>query len=239
MPGLLSRAMPELLPGVSLTAPIIAAVVALLTTLGVAFWLSRLQRERFVFGAILAAPLAAGLAFVLVGARPAPAPAAAAETTSTQASAPAAAPAGPQTPAAPAPAVAGNGVVDGLRHDAEELRRTKHYAEAREIYAKIAKAAPFDADAWADLGDAAAAAAGGNLKAGLQAIDRALQIDRNNPKALWLKASLELQEKRYPSAMELWQRLLSQLPKDSNDAQIVSANLEESRSLAAQQGAGR
>ncbi len=99
--------------------------------------------------------------------------------------------------------------------------------------------APFDADAWADLGDSSAAAAGGDLKAGVQAIDRALQIDPRHPKSLWLKASLELQEQRYSSAADLWQRLLGQLDPASNDAQIVRANLEESRNLAAQQGAGR
>ena len=98
---------------------------------------------------------------------------------------------------------------------------------------------PGDADAWADLGDGSAAAAGGDLRAGREAIGLALAIDPNHPKALWLEASLELQEQRYGEAAEHWQRLLSVLAADSDDARIVRANLEETRALAARTGAER
>ena len=37
---------------------------------------------------------------------------------------------------------------------------------------------------------------------------------------------------------DTWERLLAQLPPDSNDARIVRANLEETRALASKQGAG-
>jgi cytochrome c-type biogenesis protein CcmH len=225
-----------------LTLPIISAAASFLATLGVAFWLLRTQRDRAAFVAIVAAPLVAGLAFAAAGAFPT-SPAAAAATTEPPADAGsmAAAASGAQSadsPTAPT-AATGGGVIDGLRREAEDLRRTKRFPEARDAFAKITRLAPFDADAWADLGDAAAAASGGDLKAGLQSIDRALEIDPKHPKALWLKASLELQEKHYSQAADLWQRLLEQLPKDSNDARIVSANLEETRSMAAKQGAGR
>jgi cytochrome c-type biogenesis protein CcmH len=222
-----------------LTLPIISAAASFLATLGVAFWLLRTQRDRAAFVAIVAAPLVAGLAFAAAGAFPT-SPAAATATTEPAADAgsTAAATSGAQSADSPT-AATGGGVIDGLRREAEDLRRTKRFPEARDAFAKITRLAPFDADAWADLGDAAAAASGGDLKAGLQSIDRALEIDPRHPKALWLKASLELQEKHYSQAADLWQRLLEQLPKDSNDARIVSANLEETRSMAAKQGAGR
>lgn len=105
--------------------------------------------------------------------------------------------------------------------------------------ARLVKAAPGDVDAWADLADTQAAAAGGDLKAAAAAIDRALAIDPNHLKALWIKASLELQEKRYDSAARVWEQLLARLPPDSNDARIVRANLDETRALASPQGAGR
>jgi len=215
-----------------LNLSIIAAVTSLIATLAVSFWLSRLKQDRAAFAAVLAAPLLAGLAFLGAGllARP--------PTAVTADAAEPAATATPTADAAPAPAAA-TGPIAAMHQQAEELRRGKRFPEAREMYAKITKAAPFDADAWADLGDASAAAAGGDLKAGLQAIDRALEIDPNHLKALWLKASLNLQEKQYANAIGLWQRLLNQLPKDSNDARIVSANLEETRSLATQQGTTR
>jgi cytochrome c-type biogenesis protein CcmH len=228
-----------------LTVSIISAGIGLIASLGVAYWLLRRQLDRAAFAAVVAAPVIAGLAFAATGATgTGAAPAASPASTTAAPAAPVAAePSAPAAPAAtvappPAPA-AGGGLVDGLRREAEEARRTKHFAEAKEIYAKITRMAPFDADAWADLGDASAAAAGGDLKAGVQAIDRALEIEPRHPKSLWLKASLELQEKRYSSAADLWQRLLGQLEPTSNDAQIVRANLEETRTLAARQGAGR
>jgi cytochrome c-type biogenesis protein CcmH len=126
---------------------------------------------------------------------------------------------------------------EALRTQAEQLRLAKRFAESRDAYAKLVKLAPQDADAWADLADASAAAAGGDLKAGAAAIDKALLADPDHVKALWLKASLELQEKRYTTSMELWHHLLGQLPAGSDDARIVSANLAETRALAAREGA--
>ena len=125
---------------------------------------------------------------------------------------------------------------EALRTQAQQLRQDKRFADARDAFAKLVKLVPEDADAWADLADASAAAAGGDLKAGAAAIDKALLADPDHLKALWLKASLELQEKRYTTAMELWHHLLGQLPAGSNDAEIVSANLAETRALAAREG---
>ena len=210
----------------------IAAIVSFAACLAAAIWLQRGHRERVAFAALLAAPLTAALAFTGAGALHKPSVAAAtAEPDAATTTAPAAAAAANTAPAA------GASMLDSLRHEAEELRRNRRFADAKDAYARITKSAPFDADAWADLGDASAAAAGGDLKAGAQAIDRALELDPNHAKALWLKASLELQEKRYDSALELWQRLLSKLPPDSNDARIVNANVAETRALVARQGA--
>jgi hypothetical protein len=137
----------------------------------------------------------------------------------------------------PAAARPGGPKAAALRTQADQLRQGKRFTDARDAYARLVKLVPEDADAWADLADASAAAAGGDLKAGAAAIDKALLADPDHLKALWLKASLELQEKRYTTAMELWHHLLGQLPAGSNDAQIVSANLAETRVLAAREGA--
>ncbi len=208
----------------------IAATVSFVACVAAAIWLQRGHRERVAFATLLAAPLTAALAFTGAGA----------VQTRTVGAAPAgpdAAAAAAATAASPASAASGASTLDSLRREAEELRRSRRFAEAKDAYARITKLAPFDADAWADLGDASAATAGGDLRAGVQEIDRALQLDPNHAKALWLKASLELQERRYDSALELWQRLLAKLPPDSNDARIVSANVAETRALVARQGA--
>lgn len=206
--------------------PVVAAVVAFLVGVGLALLLARTGRERTAFAALVASPLLAATAFAAVSWLPHRA-----EVDSAGAA-----------PAATAAARTAPGVAteaDRLRRNAEELRAARRFNEARAAYEQLAKATPNDVDAWADLADAQAAAAGGDLKAAGASIDRALAIDPNHLKALWLKASLELQEQHYADAGRLWQRLLGQLAPDSNDARIVRANLDETRALAAKQGAGR
>jgi cytochrome c-type biogenesis protein CcmH len=222
----------ETLPGKAsepVSAPIAIAVLAFLAALGLALWLARGGRERTAFAAIVGSPMFAAAAFAAVSSLPRHEAAGAAAT---------AAPAATSTPAVAPAAAGGAPEADGLRRHADELRLAKRYGEARDAYEQVVKSAPGDVDAWADLADAQAAAAGGDLKAGSSAMDRALAIDPNHLKALWLKASLELQEKHYASAGQLWERLLAQLPPDSNDARIVRANLDETRALASKQGSG-
>jgi cytochrome c-type biogenesis protein CcmH len=206
---------------------IVVAAAAFLLSLGLALWLARSRRERLAFAAIVAAPLVAALAFAAVAAlQPA-------ETGD-------AARADPHADAhAPTGSSAAAGASDTLRRNAQELYRAKRYAEARDAYARLVAAEPGDVEAWADFADASAGAAGGDLKAGSSAIDRALAIDPNHLKALWLKASLELQEKRYTSSAQVWERLLTLLPPGSGEAEAVRANLEEARTLAKSQAAAR
>ena len=54
-----------------------------------------------------------------------------------------------------------------------------------------------------------------------------------------VEALFEGDEDSISRAVELWERLLAQMPPDSNDARVIRANLDETRALAAQQGAGR
>jgi cytochrome c-type biogenesis protein CcmH len=215
-----------------------AAVIGLGAGVALALYLGRMGRDGPGFLAYALSPAIAALAYCLVSAVPS-APAA---TAAAPAESPAAAPVHAAAAAAPksvAPSPEATTQVGAWRTEATNLRAAKKFAEARDLYTRIVAAVPNDADAWADLADATAAAAGGDLNAAATAIDHALRVDANHPKALWLKASLELQDKRYASAADLWQRLLAQLPGDSNDARIVSANLEEARGLAARAGASQ
>ncbi len=217
-----------------------AAVIGLGAGVALALYLGRMGREGLGFLAYALSPAIAALAYCLISGNPA-APAGPAAPAAAPAGSP---PAGSTTADAPtpksvAPSPEATTQVSAWRTEATNLRAAKKFAEARDLYTRIVAAVPNDADAWADLADATAAAAGGDLNAAATAIDHALRVDANHPKALWLKASLELQDKRYASAADLWQRLLAQLPGDSNDARIVSANLEEARGLAARGGTGQ
>ena len=89
-----------------------------------------------------------------------------------------------------------------------------------------------DADAWADLADSSAAAAGKDLTVGREAILRALAIDPLHRKALWLRASLELQEGRYADAAATWRELQPLVQAGTSDARVIAANIAEADALA-------
>jgi cytochrome c-type biogenesis protein CcmH len=97
-----------------------------------------------------------------------------------------------------------------------------------------------NADAWADYADALASVNGRQLAgAPAKAISRALAIDANHLKGLWLAASLDLELHHYKDALARWQKLRGALPQGSPDAAIIDANIGEARQLAAATGSGK
>jgi len=112
-------------------------------------------------------------------------------------------------------------------------RRDRDYAGAREAYSQVIQRNAMTADSWADYADALASMSGGSLGGEAQvAIQRALSLNPNHPKALWLEASHAYEEHRYADALILWKRLRAALRDDSPDAGIVDANIAESAQLA-------
>jgi cytochrome c-type biogenesis protein CcmH/NrfG len=116
--------------------------------------------------------------------------------------------------------------------EGQQLRVQRRFAEAEAAYREAVTADPMDADSWADLADSAAAAANYDLTRGREAIRRALAIDPRHRKALWLRASLELQEQRFVTAAATWRELAALVPADSSDARVIAANIDEADALA-------
>lgn len=127
-------------------------------------------------------------------------------------------------------------------HAGERLRVQRRFAEAAAAFREAVEADPMDADSWADLADCQAAAADHDLTAAREAILHALGIDPRHRKALWLRASLELQERRYPAAASTWRELQALVPAGSTDARVIAANIAEadalSRSVSVADGRG-
>ncbi len=124
----------------------------------------------------------------------------------------------------------------GLVAQADELRRQRKFKEAAEAYRRAAAAGSMNADSWADYADALASA-GSSLKgAPADALAKALALEPQHPKALWLKASLEHEEHRYRDAVSTWRNLLAVVPTGTSDARIIEANIAEATRLAASQG---
>jgi len=115
---------------------------------------------------------------------------------------------------------------------AEEHRRKREFKQACAAYAEAARLGAMTADSWADYADAQASLAGKLAGEPEKAIARALQLDPQHPKALWLKASLAHEQHRYQEALTTWRQLLAVVPPGSSDARIVEANIAEAARLA-------
>lgn len=118
-----------------------------------------------------------------------------------------------------------------LVQKAEKLRVARDYAKAAEAYREAAAAGDLSADEWANYADASASADGKLLGAPVALIDRALKLEPEHPKALWLKASALHDAGRFGDAIDVWQHLQRVLPENSADAKIVAQNIAEDRQL--------
>jgi hypothetical protein len=122
---------------------------------------------------------------------------------------------------------------------ANAQRQSRDYASAVASFDKALRIDAGSADAWADYADALASA-GDRRLAGrpAEAIARALKLDAKHPKALWLQASLDLEQRNFAAALKHWQSLRAALPEGSPDVSIVDANIAEARQLLAQAATG-
>jgi cytochrome c-type biogenesis protein CcmH/NrfG len=115
---------------------------------------------------------------------------------------------------------------------ADRARADKKYAAAVVIYAGLASAGQMNADTWADYADAAGSANGGKLAGAPEGyIAHALELNPKQPKALWLKASVDEETGRLAAAVADWQSLQAVMPAESPDAKMVAANLKHDSDL--------
>ena len=107
------------------------------------------------------------------------------------------------------------------------------YTDSVAAFAKAAQLSPRDAQLLADFADVLAMARGEKLSGEPEKlIERALEIDPRNLKALALSGTAAYERKDYARAAETWSRMLPLVPPDSEDARMISANVEEARKLA-------
>ena len=107
------------------------------------------------------------------------------------------------------------------------------FPQAVEAYAKALELSPRDSQLLADFADALAMTKGGNLTGEPEKlIERALEADPNNLKALALAGTVAYEKQDYAKAAGLWGRMLPLVPADSEDARMISENVDEARKLA-------
>src|SRR5208282_2539861 len=90
--------------------------------------------------------------------------------------------------------------------------------------------APNEPQLMADYADVLATSTGGNLEGEpAKLIQKALQLDPNNAKALALAGEREFRNKKYQRAIDYWTRMKNALPPDAKQEQIaaVEANINQ------------
>lgn len=130
--------------------------------------------------------------------------------------------------------------LDKLVIEAQQARRARDFPRALAAFAALAKRNALDASLWADYADATAAQRGRLDEASEPLIRRALALDPQHPKALWLLGSLQVQRRDYASALQTWLAMQKVMPANSPDAKLIAENVAEARAMLAggQPGAG-
>jgi cytochrome c-type biogenesis protein CcmH len=112
-------------------------------------------------------------------------------------------------------------------------RHQRQFDKSRAAFDRLVALRAMTADSWADYADVLATLAGGSLTGEpARAIDRALALNAQHPKALWLKASLAHEQGRYRDSLAVWKQLRATLPPKSPDLAIIDANIAEATALA-------
>lgn len=107
------------------------------------------------------------------------------------------------------------------------------FSEAANAYGKATELTPQNADLWAEYAFATAMAGGRSLEGRpTELINRALQVDPENAKALQLAGSAAFQAKDYKKAVDYWQRVLNRVPPDSDVARTITERINEAKTLA-------
>jgi cytochrome c-type biogenesis protein CcmH len=112
-------------------------------------------------------------------------------------------------------------------------RHQRRFEQSRSAFDRLIAMRAMSADSWSDYADVLATLSGGSLAGEpARAIDRALALDAQHPKALWLKASLAHEQGRYRDSLATWRKLRATLPATSPDVAIIDANIAEAAALA-------
>ena len=124
--------------------------------------------------------------------------------------------------------------VQGWTMLARSYSSMERFSEAAGAYAKVTELKPNDADLWAEYAFATAMAGGKTLGGKpTELIQQALKVDPQNAKALQLAGTAAFESKNYQKAIEYWERVLKQVPPNSEVGQLITSRINEAKKLAA------
>ena len=123
---------------------------------------------------------------------------------------------------------------------ARSYAELERYADAVKAYDKLTQLVPNEAQLWADYADAMAMANGQKF-AGTPALllNKALEIDPNNEKALALAGSAAMERGDFATGIRYWESLLKQIPEGSEGAKMVAGGIQQAREALARSNGGK
>lgn len=111
------------------------------------------------------------------------------------------------------------------------------YEEATRAFGKAEKVVNEDPHLLSEYAEALALATGGSLSGKpSELLARALKLDPDFPDALILAGTAAFEREDYAVAVALWERLLRQLPPESDDAQALAEGIRKAKAAAQKQG---
>lgn len=103
-------------------------------------------------------------------------------------------------------------------------------ADAEKAFERAGSFIDDDAQMLASYADVVATNAGGSLAGKpTQLIQKALKVDPQNPMALWLSGTADLEKKNYAGALRTWDQLAALLPPGSEDAKMLEGAINDVR----------
>jgi len=116
----------------------------------------------------------------------------------------------------------------------------ERYVDAAKTYNKLTTLVPNEAQLWADFADALAMAGGQNLAGHpTMLLNKALELDPNNPKALALAGSAAMGRGEFAAAIQYWEKLLPQIQPGTEDAKMIADGIQQARAAIAQGKGGK
>ncbi len=113
-------------------------------------------------------------------------------------------------------------------------RVLQRFNDASQAYANAVRLLDENAQLLADYAEVLALSSTDQQLAGkpTEFVQKALQLDPDNQKALWLAGMAAFQKEDFTTARDHWTRLTQSLPEDSEDARVIKENIAEAEARA-------
>lgn len=129
---------------------------------------------------------------------------------------------------------------DGWLMLARSYTELQRYPDAVRAYQQLVKLVPNEAQLWTNYADAMAMNNNQSLLGEpTKFINKALQLDPENTTALALAGSSDMERGDYVAAITHWQRLVSLLPPDYPQIQMIHDGINQAREFLSQQKGGK